>query len=100
MDNIYETMPKTLAKLQAAHPDKILEITCEGPDGYWIYLKPGWQRNHEEVHCVHEWTVAEAVKAFRTEVCTCGCENCRAAGVRPTAATRAAIHWGVATVIA
>jgi hypothetical protein len=70
-------MKKTLAALLTKHPDKVDSISDESfcGDGYWVYLKAGWRCG--EVHCVHEWNMADLKSAFRS-VEPCDCADCRA----------------------
>ena len=51
-------MSKTLDKLAAAHPDKIIGWYHDS-DGYWVELKTGWQQ--WGVHTVHEDSVKDTL---------------------------------------
>lgn len=74
-------LPLGLCRLWADNEDKIESISDERSDlrvsdGIWIYLKDGWCRGGEQLHCVHEWTVQEVIRSFRAEVRKCECEQC------------------------
>lgn len=63
-----KTRYKSLDKI--ASDPRVEEIWEEGSDGIWIALMPGFQ--WEEVHCVHEWSVKDALASFRSvEPCFC-----------------------------
>jgi len=54
----------------------------EGPDGWWAALKPGWSWCDAEVHCCHEDTLTELLRAVRnTTPCEPGC-SCGHGGER------------------
>lgn len=56
-----------------AGPVKPGRDASECHDGYWVYLAPGWQWS--DVHCVHEWTVADVVREFGAiRRCEPGCD--------------------------
>ena len=41
-------------------------------DGYWIDLKSGFRCGESETHAVHEWTLTDLRRSFKTvEPCTC-----------------------------
>ena len=63
---------KTLDNLKASHPDKIRDW-YKDQDGYWINLMPGWQ--FWDAHCVHEWSVKDALASFK-QVRPCECGEC------------------------
>lgn len=65
------SLPKSLKRL-AANPI-VDEVWSEGEDGYWVTFVPGW--HWEGVHCVHEWTVRDTLRAF-SEVTACDCDDC------------------------
>jgi hypothetical protein len=67
-------MPKALARIMTAHPEKVRGWYKEHRDGYWIDLKPGWQ--WQGCHSVHEWNVRDLVRSFRM-VEPCDCDDCR-----------------------
>lgn len=47
-------------------------------DGYWIYLKPGFQCGHDPgVHGIHEDTKREA-HSWLSSVIPCACDDCKA----------------------
>ena len=71
-------MKKTLQRLLARYPEKIQDVSDESGvgDGYWLYLRSGWSR-WGEVHSVHEWTMKELIRAMRSDVVTCDCEECQ-----------------------
>lgn len=64
--------PKSLLKVLADERVESFENETDTGDGYWIYLRPGW--NWEGVHVVHEWNVANALHEFkRITKCEPGC---------------------------
>lgn len=72
-------MKKTLSDLLAQHPDKIHEVGDESRnrEGYWLYLKTGWQSApHTAVHSVHEWNMRDLKRSMR-DVCPCECDACQ-----------------------
>jgi hypothetical protein len=94
-------MKKGLQNLLNRYSDKIEEVSDESRsgDGYWLYLKPGWQRGNvapsldepilrtdgtvtggscSNEHQVHEWSMGELSKAMRSEVFPCQCWDCLA----------------------
>lgn len=47
-------------------------------DGYWIYLKPGWQCGHDPgVHGIVEDT-KRAARSWLSSVVPCDCADCQA----------------------
>lgn len=85
-------MKKTLEKLSAHFSDRIESISDESGqgDGYWIYLKAGWQRGNQRPstereschneHIVHEWNMIDLVRAMKREVYPCTCWDCKKNG--------------------
>jgi hypothetical protein len=67
---------KTLNELAATHDDK---ITCwsKDVDGYWLYLKYGWQWGGG--HMIHEMTIKEVIAEFR-KIEPCDCIECKTQG--------------------
>ncbi len=68
--------PRTLADFRR-HP-LVEDVSDEraSEDGIWIYLVPGWCREHgDPVHSVHEDTVKDCSEYFRCIV-ECPCDEC------------------------
>ncbi len=59
---------KTLLKLKAKYPEIIADLIDEtGEDnGYWIYLKSGYVCPEMECGIIHERTIRECAKLFKT----------------------------------
>lgn len=59
------------------HP-LVAEVSDErgNGDGIWCYLKPGHKLPDEEVHAIHEDTVAECREKLRWVV-ACDCDGCK-----------------------
>lgn len=60
--------PKTLRQWADQHSDVIEEISTEGVDGYWLYLKPGWIDIEAGTHQLHEYTVERIKQRFKDYV--------------------------------
>lgn len=65
---------KRLERLAATDP-RIAEYSFEGEDGHWLYLQDGWINGMQDVHCIHEWTVKEAL-ADVPHIEPCQCPDC------------------------
>lgn len=71
-----DTPFKSLDKI-AADP-RVELVFDEGDDGIWIWLNPGSLCGDTDTHCVHEWTVRDVIRSFRTvQPCDLtGCDFC------------------------
>lgn len=77
-------MSKVLNDLMAKHPEKISEIEDDRGDrnGWWIHLRCGWVCTLMETHSIHEDTVAECLKVWKSvkpcsdRFCSCDCDTC------------------------
>lgn len=63
-------LPSSLQSLWNANRDKIQEIFVEkdpgSPASYWLYLKPGWTCRSMGCGTIHEDTVADVIRQFKT----------------------------------
>lgn len=59
-----------------AKDPRVAEVSDEGIDGYWIYLKTGFICDESETHAVHEYTVKDLVRSFKS-VRVCACQDCK-----------------------
>lgn len=64
-----------------AHP-KVASISDERGmgDGFWVYLKKGWQ-NDPETHCIHENSPTRCFW-YLPSVSECSCDDCMREGVK------------------
>jgi hypothetical protein len=51
-----------------ARDPRVVEIWDEGADGIWAELAPG--HNFDGSSCLHEWTVRDLLRAWRTRIST------------------------------
>ena len=49
-----------------ARDPRIVEIWDEDADGIWAQLAPGY--NFDGCSCLHEWTVRDLLRAWRTQI--------------------------------
>lgn len=56
---------------------RVQEVTNEGDDGYWVYLKDGFRDGLSDTHAVHEWSLKDLRGAFKF-VEPCDCSDCKA----------------------
>jgi len=58
--DIYKYIPR---KLSEAIDDCVID-----PDGYWVYLNPGWSAYDHDVDCriIHEYSIADLKQAIKT----------------------------------
>jgi len=67
-----------LPKILERHRSRIAGISDERSfgDGYWVYLKAGWNVGGESLHIIHEDNPTQCAKAFAW-VEKCKCNECR-----------------------
>jgi len=54
---------------------RVKEAWSEGEDGWWVSLKAGNICGESGTHCVHEWSLADLRRSFRS-VKPCQCADC------------------------
>ncbi len=62
--NNNKTGRKSLDRL--AHDRRVLEVWCEGEDGYWATLRPGYICGLTDCASLHEHTIRDMYAALRS----------------------------------
>lgn len=69
---------RTIAQLKK--DPRVADAFSEGEDGFWAHLKPGWCEADGSTHSVHEWTIRDLLREFRS-IRKCECLGCRVAAL-------------------
>lgn len=63
----------TLARIQA--DPRVSDVSIEGPDGVFVYLKPGYSSDNPGEHAIHGNTLTTALRDLKL-VQPCTCQDC------------------------
>ncbi len=57
---------------------RVAEVSDERElgDGFWVYLKSGWNNGSAEEHIIHEASPSACLKRFY-EIDDCNCDDCK-----------------------